>query len=124
MKSLQFLLAQGATARLEGDAEQERIFVFTEFGIAENFARPPINQFRDLQGRNSLIDALPWDAVVEDKREVAANRLEARDFPRHRSAQRQLVEAIKIDLAEQDSFFQFPRGRLARVKLSEPAHGD
>ena len=77
LERLEFFLAQGAVGGLEGRADEERIIVRTEPGVAEDFGRSPLDHLRNLQRRESLVDALPRDTLVQYERKVAAHWLEA-----------------------------------------------
>src|SRR5262249_52435806 len=65
------------------------------------------------------------NGVVQNKREIAAYGLEARDFTCRRLAQRQLVETVDVDFAYQDCcVFEFTRGSDVWMQLAEPADCD
>ncbi len=100
--ALQLFFAQGAVGGLEGDAEQQRILVRGALGVAEDLAGTPVDELGQMQSVERLVDPFPRDALIENKGEVAADGLEARELTRGGLAQRQLVEAVDVDFAEQD----------------------
>ena len=65
----------------------------------------------------------PCYALVQNQRKVAAHRLEAGDLPRDGLAQRQLVEAVEIELADEYRLLELAGRGLARMQLAKPADG-
>src|SRR6478736_5001442 len=92
--ALQFLFAKGAVGRLEGRADEQRVFPRVMAGVAEDFARAPVDEFGDLKGGERVIDRLPRYVLIKDEREVAAHGLEPGDFTRDRLTKREFVKAI------------------------------
>ena len=123
LKALQLVFAQGAIGSLKCGAEKKRVVFEAEARIVKDLAYVPLDELGDVQCGERLIDCLPRNALIEDEREVTAHGLEPGDVASAGLAQRQLVEAVEVDFADVDSFFELARRSLPRMQLAEPADG-
>lgn len=67
LERLEFFFAQGAVGGLECCADEERIIMRTKPDVAEDFGGAPVHEFGDLDRCDRPIDALPWNALIEDE---------------------------------------------------------
>ena len=101
LEALQLLFAQRPVRRLEGRAHQQRVLAARPACASRNTSR---TRHSTSSGIRSPAIArsicLPRNALVQNQGKIAPHRLEARNLPRRRLAQRQLVEPVQIKLAD------------------------
>src|ERR1700752_2395184 len=69
LKAFELLPAQCAVGGLEGGAKKERVLARTKALIAKDFAGTPLDQLRDLQRGDCMLNCFPRDAFVKNERE-------------------------------------------------------
>ena len=121
---MQFFLAESPLQSLKGDADKNGVVTSGQALIgAKDFSRRETSKLSDAQIVQRVCDRLPAHCIREDEREVALDRLEARELGRNRLTEGQAVETVEIDFSNKDALAELTLLRLGRTELTEPGNG-
>src|ERR1700677_3913594 len=90
--------------------------------ITKDLAGREACELSDVQVIQRFLYRLPAHCIGEDKREVALDRLEAREFLRNGLTQRQRVKTVEINLAHINGLPELARLRFSWIEFAKPGN--
>ena len=122
--TLQFFFAQCALQCLKGDADKNGVMSReARLALARKISRGAKRVSSAMCRLSRLRQSIASAPFGEDEREVALDRLIARELRRNGLTQRQAIETVEIDFADVDSLPELALLRLGGIELAEPGDG-
>src|ERR1039458_5774389 len=115
----QLVLAQRALVRLEHAAQQQRVYAGIFLLIPPKLHRLEAAQLRNPQRLDGIGNGAPCDGIGKDEGEVALDRLEAGEFVRGGTAERERVERGEVYFGEEDRLAKLAGFALGRRQFAE-----